>query len=210
MTLGEVKAEALKLMFARADVVISANLIDLLAEDERFSDYLRGMTGAVNRCFSSLEQKRILPLKTYLVPAREGTDSDLFLRVDLTRDIPDLFDVCRVCAEYEDTHRYIGAAPFEREGYTLLLENRKDAHYRVLYYPVLPRISASSPNELSLPLPEGISSLIPYYIKGDLFRLDDPAEAAEARNWYEQMTDNYCGRDIAYPTSQSVFSLAEV
>ena len=34
-------------------------------------------------------------------------------------------------------------------------------------------------------MPEHIAAVIPYWIKGELFREDEPNEAAEARNWYE-------------------------
>ncbi len=35
-------------------------------------------------------------------------------------------------------------------------------------------------------LPDKIAAYIPYFIKGDIYRNDEPNEASEARNWYEQ------------------------
>ena len=61
--------------------------------------------------------------------------------------------------------------------------------YTLLYYPKIPRVSSLTSDEEELTIPENIASHIPYFIKGDLYRDDEPNEASEARNWYEAAMD---------------------
>ena len=51
--------------------------------------------------------------------------------------------------------------------------------------PELDRVTVETPPETVLGVPERLAALIPYYIVGDLYRHEDPALAAESRNWYE-------------------------
>ena len=68
----------------------------------------------------------------------------------------------------------------------LVYENDPDSEYFLIYKPKLPRIKSYVSNDMELPIPDSIATYIPYFIKGDLYRDDEPGEAAEARNWYEQ------------------------
>lgn len=51
--------------------------------------------------------------------------------------------------------------------------------------PELDRVTVETPPETVVGVPERLAALIPYYIVGDLYRHEDPALAAESRNWYE-------------------------
>ena len=61
----------------------------------------------------------------------------------------------------------------------------EDITYTVLYRPTIPRVELLTDNEWEVPIPENIVALIPYFVKGDLYRDDEPNEASEARNWFE-------------------------
>ena len=60
-----------------------------------------------------------------------------------------------------------------------------DEVYTVIYYPSIQRITSETDNEIELQIPNKIAAHIPYFIKGDLYRDDEPDEANEARNWFE-------------------------
>ena len=51
--------------------------------------------------------------------------------------------------------------------------------------PELDRVTVETPPETVVGVPERLAALIPYYMVGDLYRHEDPALAAESRNWYE-------------------------
>ena len=93
------------------------------------------------------------------------------------------------------------------EGNYLVLNSIKDGEtYTVIYKPTIPRINSATSNDYDFSnnedgayIPDSIAAIIPYYVKGDLFRDDEPNEASESRNWFEQALD-----EIAYkPTSKS-------
>lgn len=181
MTLGEIKIEALKLMFVNIDDDIYPEKLAEMENDETYRGYLYNMPGAINRCFSNLEAKRILPsVRLVLVTSGDGA----YVRYDLSQ-IDNFFDIERVIRE-TGAGEYDGDFGYTREGNVLVFENDADAKYTLIYKPKLPRIKSYDSEEMELPIPDDIASYIPYFIKGDLYRDDEPGEAAEARNWYEQ------------------------
>ena len=55
----------------------------------------------------------------------------------------------------------------------------------MIYAPRRKRVTTGTADDEEIALPDKIACLIPYFIKGDLFREDEPAEAADARNLFE-------------------------
>lgn len=199
MTLGEIKIEALKLMFAGFETELTAqNLEQYGFDSDNYRMYLSGMPGAINRCFSRLEDLMVLPSRSARLDRADASVTPAFLRFDLSALLPDFYDVDRVILENEDGV-YNGNCEFMREGNVIVLGNDEDAVYTLLYKPSIKRLSQHADNSQELPLPEGIASLIPYFIKGDLFREDEPAEAAEARNWFESQIQTYVLRSEGHP-----------
>lgn len=185
MKLGDIKIEAMKLMFVNYNIDFQIEQLEQLAQDENYGSYLVNMPGAINRCFSSLEEKGVLPVKAYVLKPSEALAGGSFLRFDLGATIKDFFDVERVVYE-NDNGEYVGDYEYRREGNVIVLANVGEGeYYTVLYKPKLERITALTDNNADLPIPDHIASHIPYFIKGDLYRDDEPNEASEARNWYE-------------------------
>lgn len=184
MRLGDIKAEALKLMFADYDTDIIAENIPDLEGQEDLRSYLINMNGSINRCFSDLESKRVLPVKTRQLEASEGIAGAFSVRFDLDALISDFSDIARVV--YENVGEYCGEMAYRREGNTLILDGFDfDGEYRLLYYPRIPRVSQATGELTELPIPDEIAAFIPYFVKGELYREDEINDAAEARNWYE-------------------------
>lgn len=187
MTLGDIKIETLKIMFSNVDHDIVASELENLIHDDRYRGYLLNMTGALNRCMSSIEEKRVLPLKSAVLNDLESIVTASCVKYNLD-NISDFYDVDRVIYESADGE-YVGECEYRVDGNLLVLKKREDPEdtYTLLYNPSLERVSST--NEYNTPLsgiPDSIASYIPYFLKGELFREDEPNEAGEARNWYEQ------------------------
>lgn len=185
MKLGDIKIEALKLMFVNYNIDIDIEGIDSYLQDENYASYLVNMPGAINRCFANIEERGVLPSKSYTLKAEEGLASASFIRFNLPSLIEDFFAVERIV--YESGDDYDGDHDYRMEGDTLVLEHFDDKSetFIVLYKPRIERVLATTDNETEIEIPDNIAVHIPYFIKGDLYRDDEPNEASEARNWYE-------------------------
>lgn len=196
MKIGDIKLEAIRLMFVNYNADISIDQIERLKADENYNSYLVNMPGSINRCLSDIEDKRVLPVKAFALDENKQLASAAIRRFNLLELIPDFFDVERLVCETSNGE-YIGDCSYQREGNTLVIfDFDKDNNYTVLYYPSIERITSITSDDLDLTtavkegctpikIPENITALIPYFIKGDLYREDEPNEASEARNWYE-------------------------
>lgn len=186
MRLGDIKIEALKLMFANGCEDIGIEQLEELAQGEEYGDYLIAMNGSINRCFSDLECRGVLPVKSFLLQGGGGNEGE-----------PSCFELEELIDDYGSVERLLYECEGKRYeeqdvdsyllGSTLLLpwHDGKRERYRVLYRPRLSRLLSYTPNDTELALPEHIAAAIPYWIKGELYRGDEVNEAGEARNWYE-------------------------
>jgi hypothetical protein len=186
MKYGDIKIEALKLMFINMGDDITVDKLDTYAQDDTYSGYLVNMPGSVNRCFSVLESRGVLPPESKTLTASDGVASGAFIRFNLPSLIENFYDIDRVVSETSDGE-YCGDCDYQTEGDTLVLEryDDEDITYTVLYRPTIPRVESLTDDDWVIPVPENIAALIPYFVKGDLYRDDEPNEASEARNWFE-------------------------
>lgn len=180
MKLGDIKVEALRLMFMGGATEIGADQLLDYADDTTYGYYLSRMPGAINRAFSVIERRHVLRVKA----VRLTSDGHGTVRFDLKALAPDFYDVERITCEsdgYYDT-----GVDYHLEGGELIVHNfEKDAAYTLLYYPSIKRVSAGTPDTEEIELPDEIAEVIPYAIKGDLFRADNEGEADAARAFFE-------------------------
>lgn len=204
MKLGEVKIEALKLMFANVNDDIGVESLGELIHDENYRSYLVGMTGSINRCFSVIEERRVLPLKARALLREEGTESGPYIRYELRALIGDYGALERISVLCDG--EYTGSCPYFKEGDAVLLQN-DGSDYTVIYRPKIRRVVSFSDNEEELSIPDDIAAFIPYFVKGDLYRSEDPHEASEARNWFEaaldEISESPCGNQASVKTVYS-------
>ena len=206
MTLAELKIECLRIIFANADEILYPDRLSEYETDEQYRDYLANMTGAINRCFSTLENKRVLPVKTFLIESSSVVASRR-IRIDMKQAVSDFFDIDRVIGESDYTYK--SNVDFWMAGDLLIVPN-ENLDYTVLYYPTLPRIKSTTSGDMEIPVPDNIAAYIPYYVKGDIYREDEPNEAAEARNWFEQAISELEGKREQYQgTVESIYSQTE-
>lgn len=185
MTLGEIKIEALKIMFVDIETDYESEDIEILENDEYCKDYLVNMPGAINRCFANMEGRGALPSRSLVLPSDAGDTFGGKTRYDLSALISDCQRIERVVKEDEDGG-YDGSVQYFKEGGTLVLSELSEGErYIVIYKPSLERIRSFTPNDTVINIPDTLAALIPYFIKSELLREDEPDEAQEARNWYE-------------------------
>lgn len=189
MTLGDVKAEALRLM--GLDEPVNADNVSDYEEDESWAPLIRSVWGAVNRCFADLETKRVLPLKRYALSDPKGRGGwRLFYYGDQT----DIFEPVRLVVEsgdYVDTdHPFL----LDEVGYLRVMDYDANADYAVLYRPRLDRLTSVSGDDTEIALPDALCDALPWFVKSEVYRLDEPAEAAEARNFYENAVEQYASQ----------------
>ena len=212
MTYGEIKIEALKLMFVNAQDEINTEWLEVYADDETYRSYLSNMQGSMNRCLSNIEEKRILPSRSKTLLYEDGSKSGAFIRFDLKTLIDDYFDLERVVYE-TDSGDYCADCEYRREGDVIVLpffEKNEGITYTVIYKPKLRRVSLASENSDEIDLPESIACYVPYYLKGELYRDDEPNEAAEARNQFEQLMSEIAERSVSKSNKVSaVYSQTE-
>ena len=189
MTLGDVKAQALQMM--GFDEYVDGDNVDDFAEDDNFGPLLRQMWSAVNRCFADLETKRVLPLQRASLPSPTGKGT--WRRFDYS-GISDLFEVVRLVMEtnygVDDDHPFL----LEEGGMLRVNDYDDTANYVVLYRPKLERLTAYTADSTVIDLPDALAAAVPYFVKSEVHRFDEPDEAGEARNFYEAAVEQYASR----------------
>lgn len=186
MKLGDIKAEALQVMFVNAGRDIAAdNLVDYVGDDT-YGYYLVNMPGAINRAFAAVERKRVLPVRRCELVAAAGEQTPRGIRFDMATLVNDYYDVERVTME-----SYTGYEPvvdYFREGESIIFERfNLSAQYTLLYRPSIRRVSAGTADDYEVrEIPDRIACYLPYAIKAELFRNDNPDEAEAARAVFEQ------------------------
>lgn len=187
MKVGEIKIEAIKLMFANYAFDMSITDLQTAISDENYGSYIVNMNGAISRALDRIENACVVPTKTRLISSAELVIGKNYSRFDLSK-IEDLFIIDRISAEYE-SGEYDSNIAYELEGNELLLEN-VDAEIRIIYYPKIKTMDDTVKDTDDMWIPDNISRLIPYFIKGDLYQEEEPNLAADARNIFEASLDD--------------------
>ena len=100
MKLGEIKLESLRLMNANEENLKFEKLNEY-ANDDRFSDYLDRMPGAINRAISRFMTYKVIPTKTVEVKPSQGETLKQFLKLNLKTILSDFGSLERIIYIYE-------------------------------------------------------------------------------------------------------------
>ena len=187
MKVGDIKVEAIKLMFTNYGFDFGIDELQTMLPDENYGSYIVNMNGAIARALDRIENACVMPLKRKEISICDCEETRNFIRFD-TSKIEDFFILDRVTAEY-DSGEYAGNVEYELEGDILILPNHK-ANYTILYYPTIKTMDDSVLDTDEIWIPDKIARLIPYFIKGDLYQEEEPALAADARNIFEASLDD--------------------
>lgn len=188
MKVGQIKIEAIKLMFTNYAYDIHTEDLQRMISDENYGSYIVNMNGSIARAIDRIENACVVPVKRKTIKANELTVGAVFDRFD-TSKISDLFQIDRVTAEYPNGD-YDGNAEYEEEGNILLLRHNGAATYTILYYPTIKTVDENVLDSDEFWIPDNIARIIPYFIKGDLYQEEEPKLAADARNIFEASLDD--------------------
>ena len=187
MKIGAIKLEALGLMYpseipaySTADTMDDA-YANILSD---YSEILARMTGSIARCLDVIVERRVLSVKRLELYLADAEKIGKMYKFDLSASL-DFFDVDRVIMQAENA--YNGYYPYRMEGKMLvLLSPDEAASFSLLYHPTVTPPSVWENDAELVGVPDELARLIPYFIKGELFREEEPGEAAEAMAWFEQ------------------------
>lgn len=204
MKLGELKIETLMLIFPSISIDVDIDSDEALNEalsnlkaDPNYCDYLSAMTGAINRCFTNLESKGVLPTESIELARNRFTERGGKLAIKL-RDVTEghLEHIA-----YYDKNGYKARCDYIREGSDILCEDEGAGVYVLVVTPSIPRVKNITPASYVVDLPDRITSLIPYFVKSEIVRTDDETESNNARALYEQGIAELVGDKEGYQGS---------
>ena len=185
MKLGDIKAQAISLMFVNTtEEIAHDNLLDHV-DDDTYGYYLVRMPEAITRAFSAIERARVLPVRSQELVTAAGAETLRGVRFDLGTLISDYYDVERVVKESRAGYETV--TDYFREGDAIVIEGFDTAAmYRLLYRPSIRRIGAGTADDYEVSeIPDRIACYLPYAIKAEIFRNDDPDEADVCRVIFE-------------------------
>ena len=201
MKLKDIMIESLKLMFASYDRDLALASIDDLRADSAFRDYIYNIPPAINRAFHIIENKGVLKeiMHTY-----DTESTERWKNVAVPEEIPSANGVLGgrlTRIDYRVLHHGVRVAFSDiigrSNGEVLLPSVVGGEQYDVFYSPKIHRVSAETPENTEIPIPDSVAALIPYYVKGELYREEDVGEADNARAWFAAGLNEIIDRDIA-------------
>ena len=183
MTLGEIKLEALRLMFINMDKDITVDGLQDLYNDSVYSMYLSNMTGAINRAIDRIVAAKVLPMAYKKITNADGEPLGDRMLFNLPAKIDDFFDIVSVDLARSDTYEE-NASFVQMTNNQILVKVDDSTQILVVYNPKMSHID-NLQDTASLSMPDEIANLIPYYIKSDLYQEDNASLANDARNKFE-------------------------
>lgn len=198
MTLGDIKAAALQMM--GVEFKVDGDNVSEFLDDDNYGTLIFNMVMALNRGLADLEAKRVLPMKRAVLqnPRVLPIGRASFALEGIT----DLGSPVRVTVQgdyyFDENMPYIFAA-----GELTVKRYDEQAVYELLYHPSVARVSQDTPDTHVLDIPTPLAEALPYFIKAEVFRTDEPGEANEARNFYEVAVSQYASSQV-YGVQHSV------
>lgn len=197
MKIEDIKKEALRLMFATENA--SGNLDEL----EGVEDYLDKMEGSIQRCLVRVSQAKKLGLKSYRckITSREvgetdeqfeercrsinGIDMDsLTWGLNLADKIKDFMQIDKIFILAPNRSKIAYSEFSMLDNKTICFDSclPNGTEVQIMYFPMF-KYETNSVDELDLS--DEICTIIPYFIKGELYEEDEYQLAQQAMSTFE-------------------------
>jgi len=164
-----------------------ADTLYQLKEDPNLFDYLNASVGAINRCLTYFEIKGLSPVGLISVKLSSLESKDGLLRLDVNELVPNLLRIRRILSRSRQGNSQILCCG-ESDSNELLIEPPIQGDELIIEYNTrIPKITHSTPDSYDVMLPNHLCALIPYFVKGDILRVDDPDEAKEAMKEFKEL-----------------------
>lgn len=209
MKLKDIMIESLKLMFASYDRDLALVSVDDLKADSAYRDYIYNMPPAINRAFAIIENKGVL---REIAKIYNSENTERWQNVSVPEEIPSADGVlggCLTRIDYRVLHQGVRVAFSDiigrSDGNVLLPSVIGGEQYDVFYSPKIHRVTSETPENTDIPIPDELAALIPYYVKGELYREEDVGEADNARAWFTAGVNEIVSREIKPTGVSTVF-----
>ena len=215
MTIGEIKLEALRISFPDPQLYVDESdtdtvsaIISGLKEDHNYSDFLAASVGSINRALSVMERKGISPLVSRSATVRKDASSQMQF-VDMNAYGSEMLFAEGVYKIKDGNTVYL---PFEDmgNGKLALTDAEENGPYVIKYRTKLERISALTPDDKELSIPDSLASAIPYFIKGDLLCSEEPDASAQAMARFDSLCTDYPRQFSEHSSVISVYRQEEI
>ena len=207
MKLGEIKLQALMLIFP--DIALeyreenTEELIYNLRSSGAYGSYLSSSVGAINRAFSSIEQKRLSGKACLALNIKDGVRQGEYISFDLS-PYSEILCVSEIYLEGISVDFNTVA-----DSVISVKCNKQTGALQLVYYRRLTRINHTTSNNYEIAL-GSIAEAIPYLVKADLLSGENDSEATAARSIYEGMMEEYASKNAEATCFQTVYSLGRI
>lgn len=179
--LGEIKAHSIMLLFPDLELSYDSGsedslkgVIENLKYDPNTKDILLACTPSINRAFTIIEKRGGSKTKSSAISVAGIKNGRLKIKLS---DIAS--DVYRVCKVYNKNGK---AIPFESEtDDEIYLETKDGGEYTFIYKSKIKRINEATSDFCEIDLSEGISEIIPYFVKSEVLFSEDRGASDAAR-----------------------------
>lgn len=214
MKIGEIKIEAIMLMFPSAQIAYSSdddesilNSIYQLKSNGNFREYISACAGSINRALSFIEASGKSKTKSVkITPNVCEVLAGNKVRVHISRLSDDILSVEGVIMHGQESEKI---EHFTESDSTLIIDKlQKNSECMLVYKSKIKRISQLTSDTAELDISEEIASAIPYYIKAELFECEDGEGAKIAREKFKELLNLIPEpRAIEYKTVQSTLCM---
>ena len=187
MRIGEMKAQALMLMYPDAPVRFDStddfsveNALYELKCNPNYEGLLESAVGSINRAFSVIEARGLSLTKCHDISSsicdKRGDGRIVIKTMDDFLSVETL-----LCHAGGKTF----SCPYQLVGDTLITDYHRGV-FTLIYKTAIPRISSVTKDSYKPMLQRGVGELIPYFIKADLFSQENEEEARLCRDLFDK------------------------
>lgn len=183
MTKGELISACIKLMFDNNEQIDTS----IVSDDETYQDRTNNIIESINRAIIRLNQLNKLPFGFKSIDSSKNGEN--VITIPLDDDYIELINIYKYKLNSFDLNPVTNVLylPFN----TICLPNLNENYVYYLYYKKSPlKLSYSDSDEMEISLPDYITSIIPYFVKGDLYEEDNANMALLARNMFESYAND--------------------
>ena len=205
MNLGTIRREALRLLFASYGDILETHSYTELMNNPQYAPYLGAMDGAINRAVYAMQARGILPKARCILPAPCVTGRVATFNLAGIQDLERVDLVQLVTPTQCATCSYVWEG-----GTTLVVPLYQEGDYFLVYDRRYTPVDGLCDEQTQLPIPDALASLIPYYVKAELYEEEDAAASQKARRYFEQGLADWLDGERVSPAFRRAYSWEEL
>ena len=188
MRIGEIKIQSILLMYPSFQLRLDdtdeksiKNAIFELKADSQIGDLLSSMVGSINRALSYIERRGLSRDRVVEITDFQSRDDVAVIDTSL---IEGFLSLEKIIARYSGKE----TEPDVRVENGKIIAPKADS-YKITYKEKIKRVSQISDEGEHLLIDNNIAELLPYFIKGELFKEENQQDAIQAMTLLEKEID---------------------